>query len=146
LRHPHSELDALQLAGGGMSHPEIPRDPPPPAATAGEPGTVAVTVPPKSQQAATYKHEPAAEVPKLRVADVSITYVDHAGRRTEAVRDVSFDIHDKPGVGEVVVFLGPSGCGKSTILKAIAGLLSPTAGEILLDGKPVTDVGRDRGM
>src|SRR6185369_12765857 len=47
---------------------------------------------------------------------------------------------------EIVVFLGPSGCGKSTILKAIAGLLTPTAGEVLLDGKPVTDVGRDRGM
>jgi NitT/TauT family transport system ATP-binding protein len=112
----------------------------------GEPGTVAVTVPPKSQQAATYRHEPSLEMPKLRVADVSITYIDRAGRRTEAVRDVSFDILDKPGIGEIVVFLGPSGCGKSTILKAIAGLLAPTAGEILLDGKPVTDVGRDRGM
>ena len=112
----------------------------------GEPGTIAVTVPPKSQQTATYKHEPSAETPKLRVANVSITYVDRAGRRTEAVRDVSFDIRDKPGVGEIVVFLGPSGCGKSTILKSIAGLLTPTAGEILVDGKPVTDVGRDRGM
>jgi NitT/TauT family transport system ATP-binding protein len=112
----------------------------------GEPGTVAVTVPPKSQQTATYKHEPAAETPKLRVANVSITYVDRNGQRTEAVRDVSFDIRDKPGVGEIVVFLGPSGCGKSTILKSIAGLLTPTAGEILVDGKPVTDVGRDRGM
>jgi ABC-type nitrate/sulfonate/bicarbonate transport system ATPase subunit len=112
----------------------------------GEPGTVAVTVPPKSQQAATYRHEPAEGTPKLRVADVSITYVDRAGRRTEAVRDVSFDILDKPGIGEIVVFLGPSGCGKSTILKAIAGLLTPTSGEIRVDGKPVEDVGRDRGM
>jgi NitT/TauT family transport system ATP-binding protein len=45
-----------------------------------------------------------------------------------------------------VVFLGPSGCGKSTIFKAIAGLLPPTQGEILVEGKPVEDVGRDRGM
>ena len=84
--------------------------------------------------------------PKLRVADLSVTYVDKTGQKTEAVRDVSFDIEDKPGAGEVVVFLGPSGCGKSTILKAVAGLLAPTRGEILVDGKPVTDAGRDRGM
>ena len=84
--------------------------------------------------------------PKLRVADLSVTYVDRTGQKTEAVRDVSFDIEDKPGAGEVVVFLGPSGCGKSTILKAVAGLLAPTKGEILLDGKPIAGAGRDRGM
>jgi NitT/TauT family transport system ATP-binding protein len=112
----------------------------------GEPGTVAVTLPPKSQQVATYRHEPAEGTPKLRLKDVSITYIDRSGRATEAVRDVSLDILDKPGIGEIVVFLGPSGCGKSTILKAIAGLLAPTQGEILVEGKPVEDVGRDRGM
>jgi NitT/TauT family transport system ATP-binding protein len=112
---------------------------------AGEPGTVAVTLPTK-EHPPTYTHEPSAETPKLRVSGLCITYIDRAGRGTEAVRDVSFDILDKPGVGEIVVFLGPSGCGKSTILKAIAGLLVPTKGEILVDGKPVLDVGRDRGM
>ncbi len=84
--------------------------------------------------------------PKLRISDLGITYVGEGGRQTEAVRDVSIDIKDKPGVGEVVVFLGPSGCGKSTILKAVAGLLPPTKGEILVDGQPVTGVSRDRGM
>jgi len=112
---------------------------------AGEPGTVAVTLPTQSREP-TYAHQPSAETPKLRVSHLSITYIDRAGRATEAVRDVSFDILDKPGVGEIVVFLGPSGCGKSTILKAIAGLLPPTQGEILVEGKPVEDVGRDRGM
>ncbi len=85
-------------------------------------------------------------MPKLRISDLGITSVVVGGRRTEAVREVSLDITDKPGVGEVVVFLGPSGCGKSTVLKAVAGLLEPTRGEILLDGKKVSGVGRDRGM
>ncbi len=85
-------------------------------------------------------------VPRLSVQDLSVTYVGRDGERTEAVRDVSFDIADKPGVGEVVVFLGPSGCGKSTILKAVAGLLPPTKGEVLLDGAPIAAPGRDRGM
>ena len=116
-----------------------------PAGT-GEPGTVAVTVSGKHKQAGTYLHEPGEAMPKLRVSDLSITYIDRSGRATEAVRDVSFDIVDKPGTGEIIVFLGPSGCGKSTILKAVAGLLAPTAGEILVDGRPVEDVGRDRGM
>lgn len=82
----------------------------------------------------------------MRVSNLSVTYIDRKGNRTEAVRDVSFDVLDKPDSGEIVVFLGPSGCGKSTILKAVAGLLPPTEGVILVDGKPVTDVGRDRGM
>jgi ABC-type nitrate/sulfonate/bicarbonate transport system ATPase subunit len=122
-------------------------DKPKAAPQAGEPGTVAVTV--EGRRAAgppTYRADLAGTPPKLRVADLSVTYVDRTGQKTEAVRDVSFDIEDKPGAGEVVVFLGPSGCGKSTILKAVAGLLAPTKGEILVDGKPVADAGRDRGM
>jgi NitT/TauT family transport system ATP-binding protein len=85
-------------------------------------------------------------LPKLRITDLGITYIGEGGRETEAVRDVSFDIVDKPGTGEIVVFLGPSGCGKSTILKAVAGLLRPTKGEVLVDGQKVTSVGRERGM
>ena len=118
-----------------------------PLPQAGEPGTIAVDVgEPKGEPRTTYQADQTGTPPKLRVSNLSVTYIDRKGNRTEAVRDVSFDIMDKPDSGEIVVFLGPSGCGKSTILKAVAGLLAPTEGEILVDGTPVTDVGRDRGM
>jgi NitT/TauT family transport system ATP-binding protein len=122
--------------------PEVP----PTTPKVGEPGTVAVTPPPATDVQPTYQPRQEGKHPKLRVADLSVTYVGRNGLRTEAVRDVSFDIADKPGHGEIVVFLGPSGCGKSTILKTVAGLLAPTQGQVLVDGEPVTSVGRDRGM
>ncbi|MEP1610642.1 MAG: ABC transporter ATP-binding protein [Roseobacter sp.] len=52
------------------------------------------------------------------------------GNGTEAIRDMSLSISP----GEFISFLGPSGCGKSTALKMIAGLLSASKGEILMDG------------
>jgi NitT/TauT family transport system ATP-binding protein len=113
----------------------------------GEPGTIAVDIgAQKSPPHVTYHPDQSGDPPKLRVQDLSVSYIDRKGNRTEAVRDVSFDVYDKPDSGEVIVFLGPSGCGKSTILKAVAGLLPPTEGQVLVDGKVVTDVGRDRGM
>jgi ABC-type nitrate/sulfonate/bicarbonate transport system ATPase subunit len=113
----------------------------------GEPGTIAVDVgEQRSKPDIRYHPDQSGAPPKLRVQDLSVSYIDRRGNRTEAVRDVSFDVYDMPEDGEIVVFLGPSGCGKSTILKAVAGLLPPTKGQVLVDGKLVTDVGRDRGM
>jgi NitT/TauT family transport system ATP-binding protein len=114
--------------------------------TAGEPGTVAVTVADGASVKPSYKPDLAGAAPKLRVQNLHVTYRSREGANIEAVRGVSFDVVDRPGTGEIIVFLGPSGCGKSTILKAVAGLIAPTEGEILLEGQPVVDVSRDRGM
>ena len=88
----------------------------------------------------------APTVPKLELKDLFISYTDRQRRSVQAVEDVNLTVTNKPGVGELAVFLGPSGCGKSTILKAVAGLLQPDSGEVLIDGEQVFGTGRDRGM
>lgn len=59
-----------------------------------------------------------------------------------ALNGVNFDIKKN----EFICVIGPSGCGKSTLLNIIAGLLEPTAGQILVDGKPIQGTGTDRGV
>src|SRR5258708_14220631 len=53
-----------------------------------------------------------------------------------AVNNVNLETHE----GEFLVFLGPSGSGKTTLLRMIAGLESPTAGEILIGGRVVNNL------
>ncbi len=60
----------------------------------------------------------------------------------QALGGVSFDVKD----GLFISVLGPTGCGKTTLLRMIAGLVAPTAGEIVLDGAPVIKPGPDRGF
>ena len=55
---------------------------------------------------------------------------------TQAVADLSVEVRD----GEFFVLLGPSGCGKTTVLRCIAGLESPSAGEILIGDQDVTQL------
>lgn len=61
---------------------------------------------------------------------LTVRHLAKAYGRLWAVKDVSLDL----SAGEVVALLGPNGAGKTTLLKLLAGLISPTAGEILLDG------------
>ena len=68
----------------------------------------------------------------LEFKNVYFNYFTKKGE-FETIRNLSFEINK----GEFVSIVGPSGCGKTTILSLIAGLLSPTKGEILLDGEKV---------
>ncbi len=65
----------------------------------------------------------------LRVAGLRKSY-----RKRPVIRDVSLDLHR----GEVVALLGPNGSGKTTCFYAIAGLIRPEGGRVLLDGRDVT--------
>lgn len=58
----------------------------------------------------------------------------------ETLQDISLEVEQ----GEFICIVGPSGCGKSTLLNLVAGLDTPTAGTIVLDGQPVTGPGADR--
>jgi len=68
----------------------------------------------------------------VEVLDVSMNYHTLEGE-TQAIRKLNFDIMN----GEFVSIVGPSGCGKSTLLSLIAGILKPTSGKILVNGKEV---------
>ena len=77
----------------------------------------------------------------LSVNGVSKTFGE--GRRAKLVLDdISFSIDS----GEFVALVGSSGSGKSTVMRLIAGLESPSAGVIALDGRSVRGPGPDRGM
>ncbi|HEX3444349.1 MAG TPA: ATP-binding cassette domain-containing protein, partial [Chthoniobacterales bacterium] len=79
---------------------------------------------------------------KLAVENVSKRFPTGRGGEVHALDDVSFHVN----VGGFVCLLGPSGCGKSTLLNIIAGLEKPDSGQVLTDGKPITQAGRDRMM
>lgn len=79
--------------------------------------------------------------PVLSVRHVNKTFRD-GKRDVEALSDISFDLF----ANEFVSLVGASGCGKSTLLAIIAGLEEQSAGEVLVDGVPISGPGRDRGV
>jgi ABC-type nitrate/sulfonate/bicarbonate transport system ATPase subunit len=66
----------------------------------------------------------------------------HRGAPTVALQPTTLEVADN----DFITILGPSGCGKSTLLRIVAGLDTPTLGEVRLDGAPVAGPGADRGM
>ena len=82
----------------------------------------------------------AGGAPRLEIRDVRKTF---EGRTpVEALAGVSMSL----AANEFVSLVGTSGCGKSTLLSIVAGLLDPTAGDVLVDGTSIDGPGRDRGV
>jgi len=84
---------------------------------------------------------------QLGIRGVSRTFAapgaKRGGPRTiEALSPIELDVAQN----DFITILGPSGCGKSTLLRIVAGLDTPTAGRVLLDGRPIVGPGPDRGM
>jgi len=81
--------------------------------------------------------------PILSLRGVTKSYVDRSsGGRLDVLGGVDLEIAD----GEFLAILGFSGSGKTTLVQAIAGLVEPDAGEILVRGLPIKGPGRDRGV
>jgi NitT/TauT family transport system ATP-binding protein len=88
--------------------------------------------------------EPAGPVatPLVSARHLSMTRIRPSGERVTAFEHLSFDVER----GEFVCLIGPTGSGKSSILNVLAGLERPTAGEALVEGRPVTGPGPDRAL
>ena len=80
---------------------------------------------------------------RLEISNVALEYPgQNNGDTVRALADLNLTIEGQ----EFVVALGPSGCGKTTLLNLLAGFISPTQGEILLDGRQVRGPAKDRGV
>jgi len=66
----------------------------------------------------------------------------HRGGNFTALKDVNLTIGER----EFVAIVGPSGCGKTTLLRIVAGLEAPSAGDVRVGGRPVAGPGPDRAM
>jgi NitT/TauT family transport system ATP-binding protein len=79
--------------------------------------------------------------PFLAARKVSLSFGAPPNERL-ILRDIDLDV----GRGEFVCLVGPSGSGKTTLLRLIAGLLSPTRGQVEFEGQPVTGPSRTRAV
>jgi NitT/TauT family transport system ATP-binding protein len=78
--------------------------------------------------------------PKVELRQVGLHYFGPQGE-SQALAEISLTVC----AGEFLAIIGPSGCGKSSLLSLISGILEPTAGEVRIDGKPVTAPSRAVG-
>jgi NitT/TauT family transport system ATP-binding protein len=81
------------------------------------------------------------ETTMIAITAVAKTFETKRDRRHLAITDISLSV----AAGEFVSILGPSGCGKSTLLYIVGGFVMPSAGAVLVNGRPVNGPGPDRG-
>jgi ABC-type nitrate/sulfonate/bicarbonate transport system ATPase subunit len=80
-------------------------------------------------------------VSDIQFVEVAMRFPTRKGE-VRALEQISLAVPD----GQFACIVGPSGCGKSTLLSIAAGLVTPTEGEVLVNGKPASEPGPDRGM
>ena len=79
---------------------------------------------------------------KIHCGNIDKTFIQKGSVEVPVIRDINLDVAEN----EFLVVLGPGQCGKSTLLRIIAGLETPDAGFVSLNGLPVTGPGPDRGL
>jgi NitT/TauT family transport system ATP-binding protein len=82
----------------------------------------------------------AASHAAVRLRGVGRVFSTNDGASTTALKAIDLDIER----GEFVSLIGPSGCGKSTLLRLVGDLITPSTGEVLVNGKPAPQARRDR--
>ncbi len=85
---------------------------------------------------------PASGPPLISVRHLSKSFSGPGGRPLPVLDDINLDVAE----GEFVALLGRSGSGKSTLLRCIAGLMTPTQGEVQFRGEPLTGTNRETAM
>jgi NitT/TauT family transport system ATP-binding protein len=90
------------------------------------------------------RSQESADASHIRIDALTVSYESPKGAAGTfiAVSSANLEI----ARGTFVTIVGPSGCGKSSLLLAIAGLVQPAGGRVLVNGKPVTGPGRDRAV
>jgi NitT/TauT family transport system ATP-binding protein/sulfonate transport system ATP-binding protein len=80
--------------------------------------------------------------PKIECRNISKVFIQKGKQRVHVLEDISLDVRDN----EFLVILGPGQSGKSTLLRIVAGLETPSAGSVRLDGRDIAGPGPDRGL
>ncbi len=78
----------------------------------------------------------------IRFEGITKTFHRGPGNPFVAIGGIDFQVQDR----EFIAVVGPSGCGKTTLMRMVAGLESPTSGQVLVGGKPVSGPGPDRAV